>query len=179
MCAYRSKSAPSGFTLIELLVVISIIALLIAILLPSLGAAREAARRVLCLQQQRQMAVMTSVYATDNQRRPTQWDGRDYELRGSAFDDSWVPWYPIRWSDDSFVQPLVSYGLIRDLVACPTVRSGFAANFSEDAPPTWSSDDRSNQTPDAGYWQTDFNYLAGLEQADEDGSSGRRRRSLR
>lgn len=57
---------PRGFTLIELLVVISIIALLISILLPALQGAREAARGVQCLSNQRQLAVAFNTYATDD-----------------------------------------------------------------------------------------------------------------
>ena len=54
------------FTLIELLVVISIIALLIAILLPALGKARQTASKVQCLSQLKQIGVAQTAYNGDH-----------------------------------------------------------------------------------------------------------------
>ncbi|MGP1272536.1 MAG: type II secretion system protein [Phycisphaerales bacterium] len=64
MPSTRTKRGP-GFSLIELLVVIAIVALLIGILLPSLGSARLAAKTVACGSKLQQIGVGTSMYLSD------------------------------------------------------------------------------------------------------------------
>jgi prepilin-type N-terminal cleavage/methylation domain-containing protein/prepilin-type processing-associated H-X9-DG protein len=66
----------TGFTLIELLVVIAIIALLMAALVPALGAARKHARAVVCQSNLRQWGATLALYTEDHQGRfPTDYSG--------------------------------------------------------------------------------------------------------
>ena len=64
------RNSLTAFTLVELLVVISIIALLVSILMPSLGKAREQAKKVVCAAQLRHQGVAFRSYVGDYNKYP-------------------------------------------------------------------------------------------------------------
>ena len=63
------KTAQKGFTLIELLVVISIIAVLMSIMMPALGKAREMAKASICKNNMKQLGTATGLYSVDCEGR--------------------------------------------------------------------------------------------------------------
>src|SRR5262249_12911434 len=83
----RKNSSYRGFTLIELLVVIAIIAVLIALLLPAVQAAREAARRMQCVNNLKQLGLAIQNYASANDSLPPTGDARNQNIEGIYTDN--------------------------------------------------------------------------------------------
>jgi prepilin-type N-terminal cleavage/methylation domain-containing protein/prepilin-type processing-associated H-X9-DG protein len=83
---HHTRHTGRGFTLIELLVVVAIIALLISILLPALGRARQQGKEAVCRSSLHQLALATTYYADDNQNRLPWMRGAPPEFNGYPFD---------------------------------------------------------------------------------------------
>ena len=93
----------SGFTLVELLVVVAIIALLVSILLPTLGKAKEQAKIVVCKSNLKSMGLSFAFYASEH---------NDWYPAGSAYGGSY---YEYTW--DSILRP---YYETMGLIHCPS-----------------------------------------------------------
>jgi prepilin-type N-terminal cleavage/methylation domain-containing protein/prepilin-type processing-associated H-X9-DG protein len=132
-----STSRADGFTLIELLVVITIIAMLIAILLPSLNKAREAAKQLQCSTNLKQMGLAVFTYGMDWNSYPPTVVATSAEFTAivPASNEGWGAWtYQISpyldldWSGDS-LQRYPTSGT--PVFFCPTAepRAGTATGF--------------------------------------------------
>lgn len=77
-----------GFTLIELLVVIAIIAILMGVLMPALGRAREGGKRAACMSNLKQLMLAWSLYADDNSDKIVCGDAGEYAQ--AAGEKYWV-----------------------------------------------------------------------------------------
>jgi len=123
-----------GFTLVELLVVIGIIALLIAILMPVLGRAREQANWLKCLSNMRQIGQAFTMYCNNNKGR--------FPRAGAGSDPAdWIYWEDTppgsNTARDINLSPLAPYLGIpvnREVLKCPSDtgarRAGVTYEFS-------------------------------------------------
>lgn len=97
---YRSRAHKmSGMTLVELLVVISIIGVLASLLLPAIQSAREAARRLSCTSNLRQLGVAMQSHHVSLQRFPAGAISKEYLASPST------PWTFYRWSALAMLSP--------------------------------------------------------------------------
>ena len=117
----------SAFTLIELLVVIGLIGLLIAILLPTLGKAREQAKTTACASQLRQLGLGFMIYAQNNAGWLPSWSGwHQLEDDGTTIPRSPGDETKVAWTtqlERSFVRPNNS------VYNCPSFPSDRKINY--------------------------------------------------
>ena len=118
-----TRQQAEGFTLVELLVVISILALLISILLPSLSAARDNAKRVVCLTHQQTLSRAFLQYALNFKDRLPGVDGTTLGVKWYVLIDSYL--------DKRIPAKMQDYKreLMPDALFCPLGKTPWPATY--------------------------------------------------
>ena len=111
-----------AFTLVELLVVVAIIAILLALLLPTLNRAREHSRRIACASNLRQLAHALVLYGNDNGGWfPSSSVSRIQAQPGTYAPSDWIFWNPDENLDDSAIaRYLGGRPVDPDVFRCPS-----------------------------------------------------------
>jgi len=137
----RTTVRRAAFTLIELLVVISIIAVLISILLPVMGEAREMGKRSVCLHNLSQLGASWNMYADSNDDRMVN-GGTGTVAAGNPpapGEDGWVGWTGPTFPPDSTVPEqlrdieigaLFPYTQTVELYQCPNFIPGSVRTYA-------------------------------------------------
>jgi prepilin-type N-terminal cleavage/methylation domain-containing protein/prepilin-type processing-associated H-X9-DG protein len=115
-----------GFTLIELLVVIAIIAVLIALLLPAVQSAREAARRIQCTNNMKQIGLALHNYLSANNAFPM---GGTPQMDARNVSQAQGPYEWMNYSSFAMMLPYLEQNPIFNacnLLICPDTGHGYA-----------------------------------------------------
>ena len=122
-----TRKSPKGFTLIELLVVLGLIAVLIAILMPGIRAARDQSLRTTCMSNVRQLCMAAIAYANDNDRFLPAPNWASGPQEGAPYQKGWLYEAPNRGIENGAPAPWHRHaGLLwkyigeDELYHCPT-----------------------------------------------------------
>jgi len=135
--ARKPSSAEAAFTLIEILVTIAVVSILAALLLPTLGQARERGRRVQCLNNLHQIGIAQYNYAADH-------DGWFFSrvqdpAVGNNPDFSGAAWDPPIWGAH-FFEGMSNYFIKPDILYCMSGRrKDMGALYSTSTIQPWGS----------------------------------------
>jgi len=105
------RRRPRGFTLVELLVVIAIIGILVALLLPAVQAAREAARRMQCSNNLKQLGLALHNYHDTYKTFPASPGAPTSETPSGRYQQNWLA-----WSGLARLLPYVEQGPLHDRI---------------------------------------------------------------